>query len=75
MTTAVQAVAAASLNKRQLNSIRTLQNKVDTAWYGTGVRVSPAQLAALQTAYSAVKASGLAIDPKMAEAAKQLGLK
>lgn len=74
MTTAIQAVAAASLNKRQLNSISALQRNVDTAWWGKGVRVSPAQFAALQTAYNAVKVSGLPIDPKMADAAKQLGL-
>jgi hypothetical protein len=40
-----------------------------------GVRVSPAQLAALQHAYNAVKASGVPIDPVMAKHAKDLGLK
>ena len=71
--TAIQLVAEASLSKRQLNSMRSLQNKLDTRPYT--VRVSPAQFAAMQTAYDAVKASGLPIDPLMAKAAKDVGLK
>lgn len=76
MTTAIQAVAEASLSPRQRNSIRALQRNVESAhYYGTGVRVSPAQFAALQTAWDAAKASGLPIAPLQYQQAKLLGLK
>lgn len=75
MTTAIQAVAEASLSPRQRNSIRALQRNVESAHYGTGVRVSPAQFAALQTAWDAAKASGLPIAPLQYQQAKLLGLK
>ena len=74
MKTAIQAVAESSLTARQLNSVRSLQRKVDTT-PALHMRVSAAQHKAMQTAYSAVKASGLPIDPEMAKAAAQLGLK
>ena len=77
MVTAVQAVAEASLSARQLNSIRALQRKVETAprSYMATTRVSPAQFAAMQTAFNAVKASGLPLDPVMLQHAKNIGLK
>lgn len=74
MQTAVQAVVTASLNKRQINSLRALQAKVDTRNY-MGVRVSPAQFAAMQAAFDAAKASGLELPPEALKAAKDIGLK
>lgn len=74
MATAVQRVAEAALTKRQLNSVRSLQARVDTATTPY-TRVSTAQHKAMQIAYDAVKASGLPIDPVMAAAAATLGLK
>lgn len=74
MVTAIQAVAEASVSKRQLNSMRSLQRKVNTTTSGS-VRVSDAQIRAMQQAYDAVKASGLPIDPEMAKCATELGLK
>lgn len=75
--TAIQAVAEASLSKRQRNSIAALQRKVDKPAHSltATVRISPAQFAAMQRAYDAVKASGLPIDPLMAKHAKDIGLK
>lgn len=74
MKTAVQAVAESALSKRQMNSIRALQHKVETtpAMY---TRVSPAQFKAMQQAFDAVKASGVPIPPEMLVHAKNIGLR
>ena len=75
MPTALQTVVS-TLGKRQINSLRTLQNKVESGHsHVTHLVVSDAQMRALQAAYDAAKASGLVIDPKAVAAARQLGLK
>ena len=76
MATALQAAVVSSLNKRQHTSLRTLQNKVESGrGYMDTVRVSDAQMRALQAAYNAAKASGIALPPEVAAAAAKLGLK
>ena len=74
MTTAIHALTNATLNGREKNSLKTLQKKVEST-PAMFTRVSLAQTAAMQKAWTAAKASGLHIDPEMIEAAKQLGLK
>lgn len=73
MPTALQNSVTSALSKRQLNSLRTLQAKVDTRNY-MGVTVSAAQFAAMQAAYDVAKASGNPIPPEAVAAAKALGL-
>lgn len=76
MATALQASVLSSLTKRQVNSLTALQNKVENVrGYATTVRTSNAQMAAMQAAYTAAKASGLPIPPHVAETATRLGLK
>ena len=76
MATALQAAVISRLNTRQQRSLRTLQNKVeDGRSYADTVRVSAAQQAALQAAFDAAKASGMAMPPEVAAAAAKLGLK
>lgn len=76
MTPALQTSVISQLNKRQLSSLRVLQNKVENGrGYDATVRVSAAQQAALQAAYSAAKASGRALTPEVAATAARLGLK
>ena len=76
MATALQTAVIASLGKRQANSLRALQDKVENGQgYVTHTRVSDAQMRALQAAYNAAKASGIALPPEVAAAAAQLGLK
>ena len=76
MATALQAAVISRLNKRQQNSLRTLQNKVESGrGYVQTMQVSDAQMRALQAAYSAAKASGHALPPEVAAAAAKLGLK
>ena len=73
--TALQAAVAARLTARQQRSLNTLQNKVESGrGYVDTVRVSAAQQAALQAAYNAAKASGMALPPEVAAAAAKLGL-
>ena len=76
MTTALQAAVVSKLSKREQNSLRALQNKVeDRRGYHSTVVVSDAQMRALQAAYDAAKASGLPLDDKAKAAAVMLGLK
>ena len=76
MATALQTAVVSKLSKREQNSLRALQNKVEnTRGYQSHTTVSDAQMRALQAAYDAAKASGLPIDPKAAAAAAMLGLK
>ena len=76
MATALQAAVISRLNTRQQRSLRTLQNKVESGrGYADTVRVSAAQQAALQAAFDAAKASGMAMPPEVAAAAAKLGLK
>ncbi len=76
MATALQTVVVSQLNKRQQNSLRTLQNKVEyERGYKATIPVSNAQMAALQAAYNAAKASGMELPPEVAAAAAKLGLK
>ena len=76
MATVLQAAVVAKLNARQHNSLRTLQNKVESGrGYVDTVKVSDAQMRALQAAYNAAKASGLELPPEVAAAAAKLGLK
>ena len=76
MATALQAAVVSNLNKRQQNSLRTLQDKVENGrGYTNTVQVSAAQMSALQSAYNAAKASGLQLPPEVAAAAAKLGLK
>ena len=76
MTTALQAAVAAKLNARQQNSLRTLQNKVESGRGCTDTTlVSIPQMRALQAAYNAAKASGMELPPAVAAAAAKLGLK
>jgi len=74
MTTALQKVVRSSITKRQANSLDALQNKVENN-RGFTMRVSDAQMRALQAAYDAAKASGIALDPTMVATAAALGLK
>ena len=66
-------ITHATLNKRQINSLRGLQAKVETNAY-KAVRVSDAQFKAMQQAYTALKAAG-AVPADMLIHAKNLGLK
>ena len=76
MATALQAAVVSNLNKRQQNSLRTLQDKVENGrGYTNTVQVSAAQMYALQSAYNAAKASGLQLPPEVVAAAAKLGLK
>lgn len=76
MATALQSAVVSRLNKRQVNSLRTLQNKVENKQgYVTHTTVSDAQMRALQAAYDAAKASGIELPAHVAEAAAKLGLK
>ena len=76
MATALQAAVVSNLNKRQQNSLRTLQDKVENGrGYTNTVQVSAAQMSALQSAYNAAKASGLQLPPEVVAAAAKLGLK
>lgn len=76
MTTSLQAAVVSQLNKREQNSLRALQNKVDKErGHKSYLHVSNAQMVALQAAYDAAKASGLPIPPAAVAAAAQLGLK
>ena len=76
MTTALQASVVSQLSKRQQNSLRALQNKVENhRGFTTHTTVSDAQMRALQAAFDAGKASGVPIPPEALAAAKQLGLK
>ena len=75
--TPLQAVVLAGLNGRQKNSLRALQNKVEQQPrdpFAT-MRVSPAQIRAMQTAYDTAKASGMPLPPELLAAAKAMGLK
>lgn len=73
--TPIQATAAAALNKRQFNSLRALQNKIDQRrGLHETVYVTAAQRAAIQAAYDAVKAAGHTIPPEMLAKATALGL-
>jgi hypothetical protein len=75
MQTAIQALTSASLTKRQINSMRSLQNKVESPdAMSSTTRVSAAQFKAMQAAYDAVVKAGLPIDPVMSAAAKRIGL-
>ena len=74
MATALQAAVRSSITKRQANSLDALQNKVENN-RGFTMRVSDAQMRAMQAAYDAAKASGLPLDPKMVATAATLGLK
>ena len=75
--TPLQAVVVASLSKRERNSLAALQNKVERQPRDplATVRVSDAQMRAMQTAYDTAKASGLPLPPELLAAAKALGLK
>lgn len=76
MTTALQTAVIARLGKRQQNSLRVLQNKVESGrGYRDTVQVSNPQMRALQAAFDAAKASGVAMPPEVAAAAAKLGLK
>lgn len=76
MATALQSVVVAGLSRRQQNSLHALQNKVESRRsYASTTVVSNAQMAALQAAYNAAKASGMALPPEVAAAAAKLGLK
>ena len=70
----IHAITRASLTDRQYNSLRSLQEKVESTSYNTRLRVSPAQFKAMQTAYNAVKASGVEIPALAQQQAKELGL-
>jgi len=76
MNTPLQTAVLSNLNKRQQNSLYALQNKVekDRGPQAT-VRVSNAQMQALQAAYDAAKASGIPLPPEAVAAAVKLGLK
>ena len=74
--TPLQTVVLAGLSKRQQNSLRALQTKVEQPrGYAATTRVSDAQVAAMQRAYDVAKASGLPLAPELLAAAKALGLK
>ena len=67
--------AVAALSKRQLTSLRSLQDKVDIARASQSlVKVTGAQYAAMQKAYTAAKASGMPIPPEAHAAAARMGL-
>lgn len=73
--TPIQSSVVASLDKRQLNSLNALQNKVERdRGINATVRVTNAQFAALQAAYNAAKAAGHAIPPEVQAKARALGL-
>jgi len=64
-----------SLNRRQVNSLRSLQRKVDNhRGISNLVPVTDAQHRAMQAAYDAAKRNGVAIPPEAADAARKLGL-
>jgi cell division protein YceG involved in septum cleavage len=75
--TPLQAVVVASLSARERNSLAALQNKVEQQPRDplATMRVSPAQIRAMQTAYNTAKASGMPLPPELLAAAKSLGLK
>ena len=64
-----------NLSKRQLNSLRALQNNVENTYRGDNVRVSNAQYAAMQAAFNAAKLSGEVMPPEVIAAAARMGLK
>ena len=70
----VQKAVIGNLPKRQLNSLRALQAKVETGSY-MGVRVSPAQFAAMQAAFDIAKSTGEPLPPEALKAAALLGFK
>jgi hypothetical protein len=72
--TPVQSAVVSNLSKRQLNSLRSLQAKVEVGSY-LGVRVSPAQLAAMQAAFTIAKSTGEPLPAAALEAARLFGLK
>jgi hypothetical protein len=75
--TPLQTVVVASLSKREYNSLAALQNKVEQQPrdpFAT-MRVSEAQVRAMQAAYDTAKASGMPLPPELLAAAKVLGLK
>ena len=74
MNTAVQNAVVNNLSKRQLNSLRNLQAKVEVRSYASNVRISPAQFAAMQSAFTIAKASGEPIPAQALEAARLFGL-
>ena len=75
MTTVLQQLVVAGLGKREVNSLRALQNKVEnTRGFASTTRVSEAQMRAMQAAFDIAKASGVPIDDKALAAAKALGL-
>jgi hypothetical protein len=72
--TPVQTAVISNLSKRQLNSLRTLQAKVEVGSY-MGVRVSPAQIAAMQAAFTIAKSTGEPLPAEALKAAALFGLK
>lgn len=64
-----------NLSKRQLNSLRTLQNNMENTYRGDNVRVSNAQYSAMQAAFNAAKLSGEVMPPEVIAAAARMGLK
>ena len=65
-----------ALNARQQRSLQALKNKVENGRsYNSTVQVTVAQLAALQAAYDAGKASGIPLTPEVIAVAAKLGLK
>ena len=74
MATALQAAVRSNITKRQANSLTALQNKVENS-RGFTMRVSDAQMRAMQAAYDAAKASGLPVPPEVQAVAAKLGLK
>jgi hypothetical protein len=75
--TPLQDVVKANLSAREHSSLTALQKKVNAEPRGSTavIRVSDAQMRALQAAYDTAKASGLPLAPKVLAAAKSLGLK
>ena len=66
-------ITRAALTKRQATSLLSLRDKAERA--GGYVRVSPAQLNAMQIAWDAVRASGNPIPAEAYKQAKDIGLK
>jgi len=64
-----------SLNRRQVNSLRALQRKIDNhRGISNLVAVTDAQHRAMQAAYDAAKRNGVAIPAEAIDAARKLGL-
>ena len=74
--TTLQAAVVSNLSKRQLNSARALQKKLDqrVGVFGSTITVSPAQHAAVKAAWEIAKKSGQPIPDAAREAARLLGL-